>query len=97
MKYFASKYKNIKQAPVAIQLLLFLKKTDLYSTKDNNNKLADFFGIAKGSIDNYVEHVQKALIKLKHSVLVWPDDKKKKINEATNKDSVWIPKMYWYN
>ena len=53
--------------------------------------VASFFGIGKGSVDNYVRRCVKALKEIKKDVVYWPDEQERK--EMRNRLSL---KGFWH-
>ena len=76
-KYFKSNPIKRKKGPVELHLLVFLRKMGSEGTEGNSDKIANFFGIGKGTVNLYVKRVKRAILKLKKQFIVWPDEKEK--------------------
>ena len=70
---FLQQNNHRQQYPVELQLLVFLKRLGSEGVEGNNTKVASFFGIGKGSVDNYVNRVRKAVLSMKADIIRWPD------------------------
>jgi hypothetical protein len=69
------KYK--KQRPVEYQLLVFLYRVGKEGTSGGSIAVGSFFGIGKGSVNNYVRRCVRALHEIKDEVIYWPDQDEK--------------------
>ena len=76
-KYFTNHPKKRKKGPVELHLLVFLRRMGAEGTEGNSDKIANFFGIGKGTVNVYVKRVKRAILKLKDKFVVWPDAKEK--------------------
>ena len=71
-KAFKQKSKKKQQRPIAYQLLVFLFRVGLEGSSGGSGIVASFFGIAKGSINNYVRRTVLALLEMKEETVNWP-------------------------
>ena len=69
--------KNKKQRPVAYQLLVFLYRIGKEGTSGGSMDVSAFFGIGKGTVNNYCKRCVKGLLEMKEEVVYWPDDKER--------------------
>jgi hypothetical protein len=72
---YSGKYK--KPRPIAYQLLVFLYRVGREGTAGGSLAVASFFGIGKGSVNNYVRRCTQALHEIKDEVIYWPDQEEK--------------------
>ena len=75
---FSSTSKSSHQRPISFQLLVFLYRIGRESIAGGSHTLAAYFGIAKGSVNNYVRRVVQALLEIKDVVVYWPDAEERK-------------------
>ena len=76
-------FKNVKsktshQRPVAFQLLVFLYRIGREGKAGGCDDVGQFFGIAKGSVKNYVRRTVLALLEMEEEVVYWPDASQRK-------------------
>ena len=76
-KAFVAKRKSAHQRPVAFQLLVFLYRVREGSAGGSGNVSA-FFGIGKGSVNNYVNRTVSALLEIIDDVVYWPNPSERK-------------------
>jgi hypothetical protein len=67
-----SKFK--KQRFVAYQLFVFLFRVDKEGTGGSGSAIASYFGIGKGSVNNYVKRSVAALQEIKDKLVCWPNE-----------------------
>ena len=77
-KAFVVKRKSAHQRPVAFQLLVFLYRVGMEGTSGGSSLIASFFGIGKGSVNNYVRRTVSALHEIIDDVVYWPNKKERK-------------------
>jgi hypothetical protein len=77
-KAFKKKSRSSTQRPVSFQLLVFLCRVGSESSHGGSKGLGIFFGIAKGSVKNYVRRVVAALHEIKEEVVSWPNPEERK-------------------
>ena len=70
---FKSTPKKKKQRPVSFQLLVYILRVGREGVAGGSLQVATFFGIGKGSVNNYVRRCVKALKLIKKDVVYWPD------------------------
>ena len=85
-KAFVQNPKKKKQRSVAFQLLVYLYRVGQEGVGGGCGPVGGFFGIAKGSIKNYVRRCVLALLQMKDDVVYWPDKRERK--EMRNRLSV---------
>jgi hypothetical protein len=67
-----SKCKYKKQRPIAYQLLVFLYRIGKQGACGSSIAVASYFGIGKGSVQNYVRRCVTALMEIHDDVVYWP-------------------------
>ena len=72
-KAFTKKSKKKQQRPVAFQLLVFLFRVGKEACGASSEAIGIFFGIAKGSVTNYVRRCVSAFLEMKEDNVYWPD------------------------
>ena len=70
---FIIKNNKCHQRPISFQLLVFLYRVGQEGTGAGYGYISLFFGIAKGSVQNYVRRCVRALLEIKDEVVYWPD------------------------
>ena len=60
------------QRPIAYQILVFLYHIGKQGKHGGSLDVGTFFGIAKGSVNNYVRRCMRALLELSDKVVSWP-------------------------
>jgi hypothetical protein len=70
---FIDMSKHWKQCPISYQLLVFLYRIGKEGTAGGSMAVASYFGIDKGSINNYLCRCIEALHEIKYEVIYWPD------------------------
>jgi hypothetical protein len=75
---FVLKNKRCKQRPIAYQLLVFLYRIGSEGKAGGSARVASFFSIGKGSVNNYVRRTVSALHEIIHEVVYWPDEAERK-------------------
>ena len=70
---FSKKPKKKKHRPISYQLFVFLFRIGREGVSGGSGQVGSFFGIAKGSVNNYVRRCVRALLQLKDQVVYWPD------------------------
>jgi hypothetical protein len=76
-KTFLNHSKFRQQRPIAYQLLVFLYRVGREGTAGGSLAVASFFGIGKGSVNNYVRRCVRALLEIKDDVIYWPDQQER--------------------
>ena len=76
-KAFKRVPKKRQQRPIAFQLLVYLFRVGQEGNSGGSLHVASFFGIAKGSVPNYVRRCVKALLELKKEVVYWPNEEER--------------------
>ena len=61
------------QRSISFQLLVFLYRIGVEGCSGGSSRVALFFGIGKGSVQNYVRRCVRALHEIKDEVVYWPD------------------------
>ena len=77
-KAFIVKSKSSHQRPISYQLLVYLYRIGKEGSHGGSIEVAGYFGIGKGSIDNYVKRVISALDEIKDEIIYWPDESERK-------------------
>ena len=77
-KAFVVKSKSSHQRPISFQLLVYLYRIGQEGGSWGSLDVASFFGIGKGSVNNYVTRVVSALHEIKDEVIYWPDKAERK-------------------
>ena len=72
-KAFATTSNKGHQRPISFQLLVFLYRIGKEGSAGGSSDVSPFFGIAKGSVQNYVRRCVRALHEIKEEVVYWPD------------------------
>ena len=72
-KAFIKVSKKKQQRPISFQLLVFLYRVGTEGCGAGSGKIGSYFGIAKGSVNNYVRRTVSALLELKDENVSWPD------------------------
>ena len=57
------------RAPVALQVMTFLKYVGTEGTDGSYAKIGDMLGISTGSVNNYIKWTIKALIEIRHQII----------------------------
>ena len=73
-KPFKKVTKKKPQRPIAFQLLVYLFRIGTEGNGGGSGRVASYFGIGKGSVDNYVKRCVSALMEIKKEVVYWPDE-----------------------
>ena len=60
--------------PVMLHIMVFLKYFRSYGNEASLQKIGRAMGISKGAVNNCVMQVSQAILKLKKTVIWWPDD-----------------------
>ena len=68
---------NHVMKPIELHVLLFLKKVGSEGTSGSDSKLADFFGIGKGTVPLMFSRMKNAILSLKDKVITWPTQAQK--------------------
>jgi hypothetical protein len=67
------KCKKRKQRPVSYQVLVFLFRVGKQGSCGSSVAVSGFFGIGKGSVNNYVRRCVAALQEIHNDVVYWPE------------------------
>ena len=70
--------KKKQQRPVAFQLLVYLFRVGRDGIGGGSHLVGAYFGIAKGSVNNYVRRCVRALLEIKNDVVYWPSKRERK-------------------
>jgi hypothetical protein len=83
---FVKQRKKKKARSHEFQLLVFLYRVGQEGSGGSDKRVCCFFGIAKGSVRNYVRSVTKALRSLYKDVVTWPteEDKRRMRNKSVS-------------
>ena len=73
-KAFRNKSRKKQPRPIAYQLLVFLFRIGNEGSAGGSHRVSQFFGIAKGSVTNYVRRCVLALLEMKDDIVNWPDE-----------------------
>jgi hypothetical protein len=65
--------KKRKQRPIAYQLLVFLFRVGKQGTCGSSIAVGNYFGIGKGSVNNYIRRCVEALHEIHDDVVYWPN------------------------
>ena len=76
---FSSKIRGRKQAPVAHQLMVFLKALGSEGNAFSNPNLREVFFTGRGTNALYIKRVTKAVTNMKDQYLKWPNEDERKI------------------
>ena len=74
---FNKSHKFKKPRPVFQQLLVFLYRVGRFGSSGSCHEVGLFFGIATGSVRNYVANVVEALKMMEPEVVYWPSDEER--------------------
>ena len=77
-KAFVVKSKKCHQRPISYQLLVYLYRIGKEGSHGGSIEVAGYFGIGKGSVDNYVKRCIAALDEIKDQTVYWPDECERK-------------------
>ena len=78
--------KKKQQRSIAYQLLVYLFRIGKEGSGGGAMAVANYFGIAKGSVINYIRRCVSALSEIKNDIVYWPDEKQRK--EMRNRMSI---------
>lgn len=74
------------RGPAELHLMVLLKFLGIYGNENTAPKLALFLGIGKGSVANYTDRTMRALLKIRSSVITWPDQDERQEISSRIKD-----------
>ena len=76
-KAFKNKSRKKKQRLIGYQLLVFLYRIGKEGSSGGSGCVSVFFGIARGSVTNYVRRCVSAFLEMKDEIINWPDQEER--------------------
>ena len=83
------------QADVAHQLMVLLKFLGTKGSGGSNANLQSVFGIGEGTVNLYSDRVVQAILRLKDSVVTWPDKDERNLIAGLVPQGLQMAKLCW--